>query len=463
MTQISPKLYPLSESQNLSWFQSKYNRNALVMQIPLVLTVSEPLDFTLLQRAIEVEHVRNDSLRMRFVQEGETLRQYFARKVTPQIAAPVDFTGKSQKAQDRYFARQAAQALDYLNGDIARFVPFTPVSGGTGLFLLVSHLCMDASAILLMVRDLFSVYDALKTGSSLPEPLAAFQECLVRDLSYLENERAQKRDSEFFARSYGEFGEPIYAGMSGSWALKLQRFYTRRKNQRAILATYALTKRVRSETFLYPKEKFERAMQVCANERLDFNALLQLALRSHASKINGGQTDVSYNIVSSRRATKADMRSGGCRMQAAQINTRILPEMTAREAAASLTQSNLALLRHINYSSMRAIYTIYQLYHTPKLGVYSSFVYTFLPASIDLPDGWRASCKWINTTTANPLYIFILPDLNGEGLRFGYDYRPSHISKRQIRHLHENTARALDAIIENPDIAIGTLLNEKLK
>ncbi len=459
MSEENRTLYPLSGAQTLTWYQLQYSPNKRLMQIPIYVTVNRELDIELLKKAIEIEHERNDCLRERFVMQDDKCMQYFIPETKASILETVDFTGKTKKAQDRYFEDDVNKVQDFMNGDVCHFMVFKTYDGGTGIYMMASHMIMDASAVVITVKDIFEVYLALEEGRELPKPLAAFEDCLKKDLKYSENEEAQKKDTEFFQKYYTDFGEPIYAGVAGIKKLKKQRKMFRNKNMRAILPTYALSKKMSSESMVLSNEKLNKITAMCEERRLDFSSLLQLAIRSYASKVNDYEKDVTYIWICNNRATLADKRSGGCRMLSQTVCTRITEDMTAAEAVNSLAESNMAIMRHINFSGLKAIFMMRSLFKTVDNGNYSAYWYTYLPVKFDLPEGWEIDYKWYNPGHALPLYIFITPDIKGNGLRFNYEYRPVHIKKRSILALHKSVEKILDAVVENPDITIGEILH----
>lgn len=67
--------------------------------------------------------------------------------------------------------------------------------GFKGLYLLVDHMCLDAQAIILFLKDVIQVYCSKKFDTDYPKPLQSYIKALEKDLMYEDNSKALKKTS----------------------------------------------------------------------------------------------------------------------------------------------------------------------------------------------------------------------------------------------------------------------------
>ena len=167
---MKPKLYRLIHSQEMVRFMWKYTLHMQSTQIPCAVVFSEALDFRLLARAVNLEIRRNDCMRLRLTRQGTQIREYFLEDSPLEKILVKNFD--TEEAQEAFFNADAAKKLNVFKGETFRVVFFRSWDGGSGIYLCVSHMIMDAMATFLFFKDLMEVYDALKANAPLPKPLA---------------------------------------------------------------------------------------------------------------------------------------------------------------------------------------------------------------------------------------------------------------------------------------------------
>ncbi|HEY0079208.1 MAG TPA: SDR family NAD(P)-dependent oxidoreductase [Pyrinomonadaceae bacterium] len=136
----------------------------------LLLEARQPLDTSLLMRAVGHLLEHHDALRMRFVEEDSGWQQTNA---APGDAVPfehVDLSALAESEQKSALEEAAAKAQTSLNlseGPLMRVVLFDLGEGRTQrLLLLVHHLVMDAISWRILLEDLGSAYEQLGKGES---------------------------------------------------------------------------------------------------------------------------------------------------------------------------------------------------------------------------------------------------------------------------------------------------------
>ena len=68
-------------------------------------------------------------------------------------------------------------------GEDFRIIFFNSFDGRYGIYINVTHLCMDAAAVFVFFSDLLAVYDHLKNGKPMPRPLGEYKKTIRKELA----------------------------------------------------------------------------------------------------------------------------------------------------------------------------------------------------------------------------------------------------------------------------------------
>ena len=108
---LPEKLYDIIPSQQSMYLMVKYSFSKQLVQIPISVTVERDLDFEVMTKALNIEFERNDSLRLRFVKDGKSIKQYFLPSL------------RVARAPMKYF-RSTEEQKEYLDKDARKPVRF---------------------------------------------------------------------------------------------------------------------------------------------------------------------------------------------------------------------------------------------------------------------------------------------------------------------------------------------------
>ena len=157
------EVFELIPSQKMINFMLKYSFfHKQVIQIPMSIVTSTPIDFDVLKKALNIEIERNDCMRLRFYKEHGEFYQYFLDKYVVDDVPVVTFS--TEEEQQAYLTADARRPIRHLKGEDFRIIFFRSFDGGYGIYINITHLCMDAAAVFVFFSDLLGVYDHLKNG-----------------------------------------------------------------------------------------------------------------------------------------------------------------------------------------------------------------------------------------------------------------------------------------------------------
>ncbi|HPS36088.1 MAG TPA: hypothetical protein PK854_12585, partial [Oscillospiraceae bacterium] len=151
--------------------------------------------------------------------------------------------------------------------------------------------------------------------------------------------------------------------------------------------------------------------------------------------------------------------SGGCRVNALPLRTVISKDKTFMQAIEQTQEIQFQILRHADFLFVFHQEEIKAMEHMSLLSWTQSMLFTCVPLSLSLPEGWR--CEFGNYSNGRftmPLYTVVVPNINEGGLDFHFEYMVRILQPYELETLLEQSVRIMEAGVTNPDITIGELI-----
>lgn len=452
------KTYGLTPSQQTMHYMLKYSLHKQVMQIPMSLTIDAELDFDTLQKALNEEIKRNDCMRLRFIKEKGEIKQYFLPEIPEVQASVLHF--KTQEEQQAHLTADAQKPIKFLKGEIFRVIFFRSYDGGTGIYINVCHLNMDAMAVFVFFSDFLNVYNALKDGTPMPEPLFSFADVIDKEFQYLANKERYDKDAAFYRDFFLKDGEPFYAGVHGMDLLEKERKKKKKPDLRVPSAFDPIHDKAEMIHRHMDAQTTKQVLAFCEKNSISPACVIELGLRTHSSKINERNPDIYFMDLCSRRVTFKEKQTGGCLTQPLPMRSVIGEDKTFQQGIEQISGIRSQLYRHMNFPYMHARHMVQEIYSYSMAASPSSLMFTWLPLEFKNDKNWQYEFSGYSLGRyIMPLYAFAVPNLKNGGMDFYYMYRTSTISAAQINALHDNTVKVMSSGAENPSVTIGALLD----
>ncbi|MBQ1223957.1 MAG: hypothetical protein IIX84_06705 [Oscillospiraceae bacterium] len=460
------KKYPLSEVQFVDLMQSlTVLLHPQAGNIPISVLLEKDIDLDILRRALDIEVQRNDSLRNRIKITLSGIRQSFLPSKDLGKIPFDDLLGKSKDEFDQYIRMNNSKPLAVFRGKSFRLRFFRAPDGRYGIHGVFSHICMDATAVLLFYRDLIAVYLALRDGKELPSPLDSFENILQKELELFSNKEKKARTVKFYEEYLSEGGPAFYAGVDGMRELNRERARRKDPNFRTVNMIHPLSDKSATLKLRIEGETVRKMEAFCLENRVSLQSLFQLGMRTHLSYINERTEDVSLFVIVSRRATLADMNSGGSKALAHVMRTIIPEDTTFAQGLTAVDRCNLKLFHHADYSSLDEVYQQARMEKIPKTYTSLPLLFTCFPKEmLRVPEG--VDCEFFGMGTGHfvyGLYVMLIPDLKNGGYDVYYEYQTKRITREDILLLHENMLKIVDLGLKDPDITISELFGAVAK
>ena len=452
------KYYDLIPSQQTMYLMYKYTLHKQVSQVPTSFTIDADIDFALLARAFNKEIERNDALRLRFVKEGKSVKQYFLPSFKRDKIKVLSF--KSEAEQNAYFGKDAQKPVYFDKGEPYRIYFFNSFDGKKGIYFCVSHIVMDAMGMMIFFNDLLGVYKALKNNTEMPAPLSSYEDYINAEFDRLANEKRQKKAEEFYREYFKEGGEPFYAGVHGPAFLEKARKKKKNPNLRVPAAYNPLYDKAEIITHDISAEDSKKIMEFCLAHDTAPESLLTLGLRIYCAAINYRIDDVFMMLMCSKRVTYKDMNMSGCTAQPLQFRTILSEDMTFEQALQKYLAVRTKLFRHMTFPYITARDMSREIYNYNMIQGPACMMFSWIPVPINEFKEMNISfCTYNLGAYFTPLYTICFPNPETMGLTMSYMYRTKLSTPADIDALHKNAVKAIVAGISNPDITIGELLD----
>lgn len=455
---IPAETYNIIPPQEMINFMLKYSLHKQVIQIPVSITVNKKVDFDILKKALNIEIERNDCMRLRFFKEKKKIKQYFIDEYKVDSVPVVSFSSKEE--QEAYLTADAQKPIRHLKGEIFRMIFFTSYEGKSGIYINVSHLCMDAAAVFLFFGDLLAVYDHLTEGKPMPKPLGSYKDIIKKELAFVADKDRMAAEEKFYTDFFLKDGEPFYAGVHGPGLLEKERKKKKNPELRAPSCFDPIHDKAELVKRGVSKEDSEKIIAFCEKNTISPECLVQLGMRTHVSKINYRTPDVYFVTLCARRSTVTEKRSGGT--TAAPLPWReVIPEdMTFMQALDKMAEVQGQLFRHMDYPYLECRELVRRLFNYSPIAASSTMMFSWFPLNKNTMNGWEYEFSGYSLGSyIMQLYSFAMVDAPTGCLKFAYLYRTNTTNEQHINDLHDNTIKVLVKGVENPDITIGELMD----
>lgn len=453
--------YPLTAAQRLHYYTIRYCPRHQVLNIGTGLYIQIDLDFNLLREVIYQAYERQDSMRVRFLQDEDgTVYQYVVPFEEREIPF-YDFSHWKEEEAHAEMRKWTAVPFKRYHSPMNRVVMVKLPDGYNGIYLKVDHMTMDSSSIIGFHRDVLELYCAKRYGTNVPKPMQSYLKAIERDLVYENDSPAKKKDEAFWKQEIAK-SEPMYTDFTGMGRLLTQRRETNNPDLRnAIITSSSLDAAI--SVYHLEADPSDRLMQFCLDNQVPMASLLLMGLRTVLSKFNNNEKDVSVKTNVARRGTLLEKHSGGTRIHFFPLRTIMEPDMTFLDGIKMIQTEQNRIFRHANYDPIAVTMMRSKRWKMRPGASYESISLTYQPLTLrqkdtELPNIAYKSLWYSNGVAAQPLYLTVMHRVEDNGLNFNFEYKKDVVTEQEMEYLYYYLCRVLFRGIENKNRTIGEIL-----
>lgn len=181
---IHSELYSMSHPQKRIWYMEKIYPNTSAYNICGFARVKCQVNFKLLEEAINVFIQKNEGIRLKFINEGDQVKQYVG-KFKKIFIDFLDFSSfeNPEYEFERWIKNNVKTPLKFESNELFYFAMFKISENSNGYFGKFHHIISDGWSLNIMSEQISKVYMKLLNNQD-TEPIEAYSY-----LEYLENEK----------------------------------------------------------------------------------------------------------------------------------------------------------------------------------------------------------------------------------------------------------------------------------
>ena len=456
-------LYKFTHAQDVDMMQFRFSLHKAVLHVPSCMIVDHPLDWSLMERALNIEIERNDCLRLHFVKTKEGLKQYYISEYTVSNVPVDDYRGmKEEEAKALLHKRGSHPVLKFTKGEVFRVRFFRSFDGRYGVYLCACHLIMDLAAEFLFYKDLFAVYDALENGKELPAPLSKSEDLLKLEFEKTSNTQKHDRNVKFFEEFFNEDRMFTFAGVDGPRLLEESRKKAKDPSRAAVKPLIILHDKTDTVTCKIDAGLASKMYALLEKENMSLGALFHLGFRTYLSAKNYRLKNVYLPFIVNRRSTLMEMNCGGDRATSIPLVTTIEEDTSFKGALAEISKTMMQLFTHTDLPFMEINNILHKQLHKSLDEQLSSMMFSCMPP-VPYPEelkDWNFDFSGFSNGHFPMLnYTIVVPNARTGEIAVYYEYNTHFVPKEAIIKMHEGILKVFEEGTNNPDVTIGQIMD----
>ena len=456
-------LYDFNQAQDVDMMQFKFSLHKAVLHVPSCMIVDHPLDWSLMERALNIEIERNDCLRLHFVKTKEGLKQYYIPQYTVSNVPVDDYRGmKEEEAKALLHKRGSHPVLKFTKGEVFRVRFFRAFDGRYGVYLCASHLNMDLAGEFLFYKDLFSVYYALEKGEELPKPLEKSEDLLKHDLEKQANVQKREKDEKFFREFFNEDRMLTFYGIDGPRLLEQARKKKKDPSLKSVSLPTIIFDKTETETAMIDADLVSRMYAFMEEKNVSLAVLFCLAYQIYFSAINNRMQNVLLPFVVNRRTTLSEINSGGARASCIHLITKIAEDRSFKDSLSEVSKTMMQFFSHVEFPYLEADNILHANMNFGLAALASSMIISCMPPVpvAEEQKNWNFDFSGFSNGHGAALdYTIVMPNTNTGEIAVYYEYNTHFVPQDAILKMHEGVKKIIEKGIADPDMPLGQIMD----
>ena len=433
--------YPLTIPQKGIWYIEKFHSGTSIAGIPATILLKMPIDFSLLEQAINLVIENNDAMRTRICMVDNEPRQYI-EPYSYKTLEVKDFTGSVEGDLYTWNVMMSRTPIYEENADLFRFVLLKIDENTCGYFALLHHILSDAWSMVMTGKEIMRYYLELKEGIRNQDKKPSYLDYIDEENAYINSER-YKKDAGFWDEQFETLPEQV--------GIKARK--TNEVGTEAARRTYAL-----------PDRLCAKIREYSISSDASMFAILMSAFILYFNRVTGSEDAVIGTPVFGRYNAKTKDTMG---MFVSSIPLRIGvdSEDTYSDFIKKFTAQWLGTLRRQRYHIDHILRDVRNRFGDVDR-IYD-IVFSYQNAKFEeLEDSLQLNSRWHFSGHQNEALIINVNERdNSESIMIDYDYLTGVFHAEDIDALHDHYTRMLWNAMEGPQKQIKNIemVSEKEK
>ena len=434
--------YPLTHPQKAVWFTEKLHPGTSIGSIAATLRMKATIDFSVLEKSINLFIKNNDSMRLRVIELDGEPKQYFS-EYRYHTFETIDFSGMDINELYKWDSLQSKIPLELIDSDLFSFVFIKISDNDSGFFVKCHHLIADAWSMSMLASRIMQIYYAMIGESEIPDlHTPSYKDFISSEEQYLCSNRYIK-DREY-------------------WDCLLESL-----PEKTILKEDTLEQtsiKARRKTMLAPKKLTARIYQYCYENKTSVFSLFVSALSMYIKRVTD-RNDIVLGTTTLNRINTKEKDIIGMFNNIVPMRIHMDDSMNFKTLIENVSLEGLRLLRHQKYPYDFIMKSAREKHHIAESIFNIVLIYQNSKINSDHITEEFLSRWHFNGYQVDSLHISINDRENEGNLIIDYDYQTDLFHAKEIEFIHQNIINVLWHALDNPIKTVSRLemLSEKEK
>ena len=423
---MNKKLYELTTPQKSIWLTENYYNGTNINNVCGVLTINEPVNFEILNTAIQLFIKNNDVYHTKFTIQNDTVMQYVDEYNPIEVEL---LSLSSEKDRDLIAQKMANTPFNFLDSLLYEFKMFKLPNNHGGFIINNHHIISDSWNLGIMGNEIVTYYSYLINNNSekienIENP--SYLDYVISEKEY-KNSKKFVKDKEYWNNLFQTVPEVAtfpsqYTNNTNSISAN-RKLYSIPKNLICKISDYASLDKISLFNF--------------------FVAIYSIYL-SRVSNLN----DFCIGTPVLNRSNFKEKNTCGMFINVLPLRIQIDNTLDFKTFASNIAQDSLALLRHQKYGYEAILEDLRA--KEPSLPSLYNIVLSYQITKItENKDQIPHTSNWIfDNCIADDIDIHIF-DLNDNNLNIAYDYKVSKYTEEEIEKIHNRILYMISQIVDN--------------
>lgn len=324
---MQSKMYDLTNPQKSIWYTEEFLKGTSAENITGTVIVPNKVDFTLLEKAINIFVQKSDSFRLRFIAQSANVQQYFEEYKPFSVELISVSSEKDLKALENSVA---STVFDVQNSLLFTFIMVKFPDDHGGFIVNMHHLISDAWSAGLGGSEIIRIYSMLLKNENIDNiSYPSFAEHIDSEIEYMNSDKYIK-DRTFWQDTFKTIPEIATIPSTNPPHGESVKFKANRKQ------------------FTMPKELIEEISNFCRNNQCSIFNFFMAVYSSYIGKVSN-LDDFAIGTPILNRLNVKDKHTSGMFVSTVPLRILLIENMKFRDLAKNIGTNLFSIFKHQKY------------------------------------------------------------------------------------------------------------------
>ena len=426
------KNFELTNPQKSIWVTEEFYKGTSIENIGGSTIIHAKVDFEKLKKAINLLVKNNDSLRLKFVNENNLIKQY----ISDYEELKLDIKDvESEKDVERIGKEFVNTPFDVFNSLLFRFQLYKFKDGHGGFVVIVHHLIADAWGSGIIISQIMDAYNSLLEANDYTSNTTSYLDYISSEKEYLKSQKFEK-DEAFWMEEYSSI--PELATIPGSVQNK------------------DISSKAKRKVFKIPAQTMDFINSYCRDNKISPFNFFMGAYSLYLSRVSGLDEFVIGTPVLNRSNAR-EKHTIGMFISVVPFKVNINHEESFSKFASKISSDFFSIFRHQKYPYQMLLENLRkQNSSTPNL--YSAILSYQNMRTNTKNSKTPYETEWLfNGNVGDDMEIHFF-DINDSGvINVAYDFKTSKYTTEDVYAIHSRLLHIMNQILENNNILLKNI------